>query len=165
MKTKLFNVKAKRRNVEIILAPIFFLFKVASTAYSIPSLFGILVYRESTSMELISMLLIFRLKSVKSLTNDLSSFTCGCNWLSMYFKIFVVWQSIELTIDLPGFLSLWTLGNILNCSVFAFDLNESFATFSFKRCNDFSLLIVLFTFIRLISVLGIVNFCRNLIVD
>ena len=64
VENKLFNVKAKRRNVEIILAPIFFLFRVASTAYSIPSLFGILVYRESTSMELISMLLIFRLKYV-----------------------------------------------------------------------------------------------------
>ena len=53
-----------------------------------------------------SMLLIFRMKSVEALTYDLSSFTCGCDWLSMCFEIFVIWQSIEQTTGLPGFPSL-----------------------------------------------------------
>ena len=47
------------------------------------------------------MLLILCVKSVESLTYNFSSFTCGCNWLSMHFEIFVVWQSIELTTGLP----------------------------------------------------------------
>ena len=53
-----------------------------------------------------SMLLILCVKSVESLTYYFSSFTCGCNWLSVHFEIFVVWQSIELTTGLPVFPSL-----------------------------------------------------------
>ena len=72
-----------------------------------------------------SMLLILHMKSVESWTYDLSSFTCGCNWLSIYFEIFVVWQSIQLPTVLPGFPLPQILGTILNCSVFASELFHS----------------------------------------
>ena len=104
---KLFRVKARWRNVVLILAAMFFHFGVVSTAL-IPSLFGVLVYRERPSIVtkmlfsgILTKLLIFRIKSVESLTHD--SFTCSCNTWSIYFDIFVVWQSTGLTTGLPGF--------------------------------------------------------------
>ena len=77
--------------------------------------------------------------------NGLSSFACGCYWWSIYFEIFVVWQSIELTTGLLGFPSLWTLRNVLNCIFFFFasELNKSFAIFSWKRYDALNSSIIL----------------------
>ena len=67
MKTKLFNAKTKRKNVEIILVPIFFLGLFPKR--SILSLFWIFLYREHASMitrmllsRSFSILLILRMK-------------------------------------------------------------------------------------------------------
>ena len=93
----------------IILPAMIFCFRVVSTAM-IPSLFGMFVCKGWASIvtrmlfsETLSKLLIFRLKFVELLTYDLSSFTCGCNTWSIYFNIFVVWQTTEVVTGLPGF--------------------------------------------------------------
>lgn len=107
MKRKLRNVTVKCRDNSL---SIFFIFQVNSTA-SIPSFFGIFVDRLCTSMatgmllsEIFSMLLIFCMKYV-----DLCSFKFSYKWWSRNFKIFVVWQWIELTTGIQEIPCLFTL--------------------------------------------------------
>ena len=84
-------VKTKWRNVEIIVICIFFSFQGCFRSCN-SFLFAIFVCGEHTSMvarmllsSFFSMLMIFSMKSTESLIDDLSYFTRGCNWWSMYF--------------------------------------------------------------------------------
>ena len=43
------------------------------------------------------------LRARNLLTYDLRTFLCSCTTWSIYFDIFAVWQSTELTTGLPGF--------------------------------------------------------------
>ena len=159
---KLFMVRTRWKNVAIILLAMFFLLRVLSTAL-IPSLFGMLVYRERISIVtrilfsgILSKLLIFRMKSIEYLTNDLSSFTCGCNMWSIYFDILIVWQSIELITALTGFPFLRIFRNILNCGAFASEL--VLAVFSSKKSNVFNSLILVLSLVQFNSILWFGNF-------
>ena len=163
LKIKLSRVRARWRNAVIIPVKTIFCFRAVSTAL-MPSLFGMFVYRERTSnvtrmliLGILSKLLIFRMKSVESLTYDLSSFTYGCNTWSIYFDNFLVWQSTKLTTSLPGFPFLWIFGNILNCGIFASELFRLLVVFSSKRPNVSNSSILILALVLFSSVVSFGN--------
>ena len=85
---KLFRVKSRWKNVVMILAAMFFGFSVFSTTL-IPLMFGMVLYRERRSIVTRMMF--------SGILSKLLFF-----W-SIYFNIFVMWQSTEQTTYLPGF--------------------------------------------------------------
>ena len=85
------------RSVTIIFIVIFFLLRIIWKAFT-PSLSRMFSYWEHLFIltvlfaGMFSKSSFFLIKSVECMTYDLSYLTCGSNWWSMYFKIFVVSQ-------------------------------------------------------------------------
>ena len=97
------------------------------------------------------------LRARNLLTYDLRTFLCSCTTWSIYFDIFAVWQSTELTTGLPGFRYLWIFGSILNF-VFGFEPFRSLAVFLSKRHNAFSSLLQVLTLVLCSSAVSFRSF-------
>ena len=123
-----------------------------SRTVCIPSLLGMFVYSERTSMVTsmssfcISLLMADSLliASVESLTYDFSLQTSGCRWKSTYCEILEEWQLTELMTGLPGLFFLWIFGLRLNLEAFGLSIFKPFATFSVINPSFWNLSIAVF---------------------
>lgn len=96
LKRKLFSVKTKRKNIKIILVPIFF-FHGCFPSFNSLLVWNICIertyidgYKDAVARKFFHAVN-FRIKTEDSLVYELCSFTCDCNWLSKYSEILIAW--------------------------------------------------------------------------